>query len=110
MIWVRSSTLIPDRGPLELGLPQSGTGPSASLSWRIRGMAFTALPASLLSHSSRLRIMQPQVSQSKASSSSSRAVERAVISAISFLSFLMDSIAYFSEGLDSPRAFTRRCC
>ena len=101
---------MPESGPREVGRPQSGASDSASFSVRMSGMAMTALPTSLASHSSRLRIMQPQAPQSKLRSSSSMASIVATLAAISLRSFFIVKKPYSEEGFARPRAFTRRSC
>ena len=73
-------------------------------------MEMTALPTSLASHSSRLRIIQPQAPQSKLRSSSSIASFAATAAAISFMSFFREKKPYSEEGFLRPRAFTSRSC
>ena len=74
------------------------------------GMAMTARPTSLASHSSRLLIMQPQAPQSKLSFSSSIASMAATFAAISFMSFLSEKNLYSSDFFARPRALTSRSC
>ena len=74
------------------------------------GIATTARPTSLDSHSSRLLIMQPQAPQSKLSCSSSIASVRATRAAISARSFFIEKKPYSPDFLESPSAFTSRSC